>query len=62
LVLSENVKPQDFIDRIEKYLKKREPYYLAADIHIDTDKSSIGVTVDKLSNILSRVINGKNKY
>ncbi len=58
LVLAENSKPQDFIDRIEKYLKMREPYYLKADIHIDTDQSSIGVTVDKLAKLLSRVING----
>ena len=62
LVLSDNSKPQDFIDRIQKYLKKREPYYLEADIQIDTDQSSIGVTVDKLAKLLSRVINGKNKY
>jgi len=58
LVLDENSKPQDFIDRINKYLEKREPYYLEAHIHIDTDKSSIGVTVDKLAKLLSRVING----
>ncbi len=58
LVLAENSKPQDFIDRIEKYLKMREPYYLEADIHIDTDQSSIGVTVDKLAKLLARVING----
>ncbi len=58
LVLAENSKSQDFIDRIEEHLKKREPYYLEADIHIDTDKSTIGVTVDKLAKLLARVING----
>ncbi len=61
LVLSENPKPEDFIERINKFLKEREPYYLTADICIDTDKTSIGVTVDKLAKILTRVINGKHK-
>ncbi|MDA3861986.1 MAG: shikimate kinase [Melioribacteraceae bacterium] len=60
LVLSENPKPQDFIDRIDKYLTLREPYYLEADIHIDTDQSSIGITVDKLAKLLNRVIHEKN--
>ncbi|MCF6269596.1 MAG: shikimate kinase [Melioribacteraceae bacterium] len=60
LVLSENPKPEDFIERINKLLKEREPFYLSADICIDTDKTSIGVTVDKLAKILKRVINGKD--
>lgn len=60
LVLSENSKPEDFIERINKLLKEREPYYLTADICIDTDKTSIGVTVDKLAKILTRVIDEKN--
>ena len=62
LVLSDNPQPQDFIDRIEKYLTMREPYYLQADIHIDTDQSSIGITVDKLAKSLKRVLNENNKY
>lgn len=60
LVLSENPKPEDFIERINRILKEREPYYLSADICIDTDQTSIGVTVDKLAKILTRVINAKN--
>ncbi len=60
LVLSENSKPQDFIERINILLKEREPYYLVADICIDTDKTNIGITVDKLAKILTRVINGKH--
>ena len=59
LVLSENSKPEDFIERINKFLKEREPYYLASDICIDTDQTSIGITVDKLAKILTRVINEK---
>lgn len=61
LVLSEKSKPQDFIDRIDYYLKKREPYYLEADIHVSTDESNIGVTVDKLAKLLSRVIDEKDR-
>ena len=60
LVLSENPQPHQFIERIEKYLAKREPYYLQANIHIDTDYSNIGITVDKLAKILTREINEKN--
>jgi shikimate kinase len=62
LVLSENPQPKDFIERIDKYLTEREPFYLEADIHIDTDNTSIGITVDKLAKILKRVINEKNQY
>ena len=60
LVLSKDAKPKDFVERIDKFLSEREPYYLEADIHIDTDKTSIGVTVDKLAKLLNRVINEKN--
>lgn len=60
LVLSENPQPHEFIERIEKYLAKREPYYLQANIHIDTDQSNIGITVDKLAKIINREINANN--
>jgi shikimate kinase len=60
LVLSDNPQPHQFIERIEKFLAKREPYYLQANIHINTDHSNIGVTVDKLAKILSREINENN--
>lgn len=59
LVLSDNPKPHQFIERIEKYLSQREPYYSQADIHIDTDHSNIGITVDKLAKTLSRELNEK---
>ncbi len=60
LVLSENPQPHQFIERIEKYLSKREPYYLQADIHIDTDHTNIGITVDKLAKIINRELNANN--
>ncbi len=60
LVLSENAKPQDFIDRIKALLQEREPYYLAADFFIDTDKTRIGITVDELVKIIRKYIHEKN--
>lgn len=60
LVLSGNAKSKDFIDRIEKLLTKREPYYLESDICVDTDRSNIGITVDNLAKILTKVINENN--
>ncbi len=60
LVLAENSRPKDFINRITEIMKEREPYYIQADIHINTDITSIGVTVDKLAKLLQRGINEKN--
>jgi shikimate kinase len=60
LVLSDSAKPQDFINRIEMLLEEREPYYSSADFFIDTDKTRIGVTVDKLAKIIKRYIYEKN--
>lgn len=60
LVLSDSAKPQDFINRIEMLLEEREPYYSSADFFIDTDKTRIGVTVDKLAKIIKRYIHEKN--
>lgn len=56
LVLSENSKPQDFIDRIKELQNEREPYYSSADFFIDTDKTRIGITVDNLVKILRKFI------
>lgn len=60
LVLSDNAKPQDFIIRIKTLLEEREPYYSSADFSIDTDKTRIGVTVDKLAKIIKKYIYEKN--
>jgi shikimate kinase len=60
LVLSGNAKPQDFIDRITKLLEEREPYYSSADFFIDTDKTRIGITVDKLERIIRKHIHEKD--
>jgi len=60
LVLSDSAKPSDFINRIEMLLEEREPYYTSADFFIDTDKTRIGVTVDKLAKIIKRYIYEKN--
>ena len=60
LVLSGNSKPKDFIDRIKKLMNEREPFYSQADIYINTDETPIGITVDKLVNLLKRGGNEKN--
>ena len=60
LVLSEKARPQDFIDRIKNLQQEREPYYSSADFFIDTDKTRVGVTVDKLAKIIRRHILEKN--
>ena len=62
LVLSNNAKQSDFINRIEEFLSKREPFYSQSNIKIDTDETSIGITVDKLAKILNRAMHEKNKY
>lgn len=47
LVLSENSEGE-FINKIDDILSKREKFYEEADLIINTDTSSVGITVDKL--------------
>ena len=47
LVLSENSE-EEFINKIDEILSKREKFYEKADLVINTDTSSVGITVDKL--------------
>ena len=43
------------IERIESLMKERLKYYQRADYFIDTDKDSIGTTVDKISRIIIKL-------
>jgi shikimate kinase len=43
------------IERIESLMKERMKYYQKADYFIDTDKESIGTTVDKISSIIIKL-------
>ena len=43
------------IERIESLMKERMKYYQKADYFIDTDKESIGTTVDKISRIIIKL-------
>lgn len=43
------------IERIESLMKERMKYYQKADYFIDTDKESIGTTVDKISGIIIKL-------
>lgn len=47
LVLNERPK-DEFLGRIEEIMNARKSYYEKADIIIDTESTSIGITVDKL--------------
>ena len=59
-VLAENSK-EDFISKIKQMLGEREQYYNKADLVFDVDNSPIGITVDKLAKIISRVIIAENR-
>ena len=59
LVLSENSEGE-FVSKIEDILTKREKYYNEADIIINTDVSSVGITVDKLAKKIKSMLNEKN--
>ena len=43
------------IERIESLMEGRMKYYQKADYFIDTDKESIGTTVDKISRIITKL-------
>jgi shikimate kinase len=55
LVLSDGSK-EEFIERINKLLNEREPYYSQADIKINTDTTDVGLTVDMIKNKISKYI------
>lgn len=59
LVLSENSK-EEFVNRIDEILLKREVYYEKADLVINTDTSSVGITVDKLVKKVKGMLHEKN--
>ena len=59
LVLSENSE-MEFMNKIDDVLMKREKYYNEADIIINTDVSSVGITVDKLVKKIKNMLNEKN--
>lgn len=60
LVVNENSREQ-FIERINEVLLSREPYYLKADLVINTDDSRIGKTVDIIAKKIKNWIYEKNK-
>jgi shikimate kinase len=46
---------KELMKRINELMYKRSTYYEQADFTIDTDKSTVGKTVDKIVNIISRL-------
>lgn len=59
LVLGEK-KEDDFIERIENLLEKRENKYKQADLEINTDETRIGFTVDRIAKQITSFLNEKN--
>ncbi len=49
------------IERIELLMEERMKYYQKADYCIDTDKESIGTTVDKISRIIIKLSKKKHR-
>ncbi len=57
----DELKREEFINRISKIYFEREKYYDSADIKIDTDAISVGQTVDKISKIVLKYFSDKKK-
>lgn len=62
----EDFSKDELVQRINELMSKRSEYYEQADIIIDTDKSTVGKTVDQIVKQLERLNNkrysGKNKF
>ena len=62
----EDFSKDELIQRINELIKKRSKYYEQADIIIETDKSTVGKTVDQIVKQLekfnNKVDSGKNKF
>jgi shikimate kinase len=56
LVLSDNPSKEEFLNRINELLSKREKYYNQAQIIISSDSQRVGKTVDILAAKLRRLI------
>lgn len=52
---SEDVSKKELFDRITKLMDTRAKYYEQADYTIDTDRASVGRTVDKIVKIISKI-------
>ena len=59
----DEVKRDEFIKRITKIYSERKKYYEQADIKINTDKISVGETVDKITKIINKIyLEKKERY
>ncbi len=56
----EEVKRDEFINRISKIYSERKKYYEQADLKINTDKISVGETVDKITKIVNKIFSERN--
>ncbi len=49
-----NINKTEFLENVLRMMEKRERYYEQADYSVDTDKYSIGLTVDEIAKIVDR--------
>jgi shikimate kinase len=56
----ENKPREDFIERIDQILKKREAYYSQADLVVDTNTKKIGPVIDYIANKIEKLMHEKN--
>lgn len=63
LIKSDNESPtkEELMQRILHIFNERKKYYEQADVILDTDKTTVGITVDKIVKIISKQID-ENKY
>lgn len=52
--------PEKFLDKINKMLIEREPFYLQSDLVIDTDATKIGNTVDLIAKKIKKMMYAKD--
>ncbi len=52
---SESLSKEEMTDRIKKMMGTRAKYYEQADYTVDTDRNSLGKTVDKIVKIISQM-------
>ncbi len=57
----DEVKRDEFINRISKIYSERKKYYEQADITVNTDKISVGETVDKITKIINKLFSEQIK-
>ena len=56
----ENKPREDFVERIDQILNKREAYYNQADLIVETNTRNIGPIIDYIANKIEKLMHEKN--